>query len=40
MARTWSDEPRYVPILVRADLREKAEREIAWLEAEFDDRQD
>ena len=29
---------RYVPVLVRADLRERAEREIAWLEQEADDR--
>lgn len=29
MGSTGSDEPHYVPVLVRADLRERAEREIA-----------
>jgi hypothetical protein len=36
MAPTWEDEPRYVPVLVREDLREKAERELAWMETEAD----
>ena len=37
MARTWEDVNRYVPVLVRKDLREKAQREIVRLEAEADD---
>ena len=37
MESTPDTEPRYVSVLVREDLRERAEREIAWLEAEADD---
>ena len=37
MARTWKDVHRYVPVLVREDLREKAQREIVRLEVEADD---
>jgi hypothetical protein len=36
MVRTWEDVDRYSPVLVREDVRERAEREIARLEAEAD----
>jgi hypothetical protein len=37
MNQTFDDEPRYVPILVREEHQEEAERIIRWLEAEDDE---